>query len=96
MASGFGIAAGIFAVYFFGEVPRVREDILGKLPIIGGYWDRSIPPEDNVRLPPSRFSLPFVDSCRLWGRGWQLELHLLLTNWHSHSKHPVRGMCVLL
>ncbi|KAL1957541.1 hypothetical protein VTO42DRAFT_5767 [Malbranchea cinnamomea] len=47
IASGFGVAAGIFAVFFFGEVPRVREDILMKIPVIGGYWERSIPPEDN-------------------------------------------------
>ncbi|OCT51364.1 Cytochrome b-c1 complex subunit 10 [Cladophialophora carrionii] len=47
IASGFGVAAGIFAVFFFGEVPRVREDILSKLPVIGSYWVREVPPEDN-------------------------------------------------
>ena len=45
--AGFGAAAGIFAVFFFGEVPKVRKDILQKLPVIGDYWVREIPPEDN-------------------------------------------------
>jgi hypothetical protein len=49
IASGFGITAGLFALYFFGEVPRVRKDILTKTPVVGGYWERSIPAEDNVR-----------------------------------------------
>lgn len=48
IASAFGATAGIFAVFFFGEVPRVRKDILMNIPVIGGYWERSIPPEDNV------------------------------------------------
>ncbi|KAG5302199.1 hypothetical protein I7I48_02457 [Histoplasma ohiense] len=47
IASAFGATAGIFAVFFFGEVPRVRKDILMNIPVIGGYWERSIPPEDN-------------------------------------------------
>ncbi|KIY01011.1 uncharacterized protein Z520_03677 [Fonsecaea multimorphosa CBS 102226] len=47
IASGFGVAAGVFAVFFFGEVPRVRQDILSKLPVIGNYWIREVPPEDN-------------------------------------------------
>ncbi|KGM92435.1 uncharacterized protein PADG_11251 [Paracoccidioides brasiliensis Pb18] len=47
IASAFGVSTAIFAVFFFGEVPRVRKDILMKIPIIGGYWERSIPPEDN-------------------------------------------------
>ncbi|KLJ07417.1 hypothetical protein EMPG_17102, partial [Blastomyces silverae] len=48
IAAAFGASAGIFAVFFFGEVPRVRKDILMNIPVIGGYWERSIPPEDNV------------------------------------------------
>ncbi|OAT02981.1 hypothetical protein, variant 2 [Blastomyces dermatitidis ER-3] len=48
IATAFGATAGIFAVFFFGEVPRVRKDILMNIPVIGGYWERSIPPEDNV------------------------------------------------
>ncbi|KAK2785895.1 hypothetical protein FQN52_009184 [Onygenales sp. PD_12] len=47
IASGFGVTAGIFAVFFFGEIPRVRKDILMNIPVIGGYWERSIPAEDN-------------------------------------------------
>ncbi len=47
IASGYGVAAGIFALFFFGEVPKVRNDILSKLPVIGEYWVREIPPEDN-------------------------------------------------
>ena len=47
IASGYGVAAGIFAVFFFGEVPKVRNDILAKMPIIGEYFVRDIPPEDN-------------------------------------------------
>ncbi|KAI1906057.1 hypothetical protein LOZ53_006296, partial [Ophidiomyces ophidiicola] len=51
IASGFGVAAGIFAVFFFGEVPRVRQDILMNVPVIGGYWERKIAPEDNSQAP---------------------------------------------
>ncbi|KAF2154741.1 hypothetical protein K461DRAFT_266117 [Myriangium duriaei CBS 260.36] len=47
MAAGFGIAAGIFAVFFFGEVPKVRKDILSKLPVIGDNFIREVAPEDN-------------------------------------------------
>ncbi|RMZ86439.1 hypothetical protein DV736_g6332, partial [Chaetothyriales sp. CBS 134916] len=47
IAAGFGVAAGIFAVYFFGEVPRVRKDILQNVPVVGEYWVREIAPEDN-------------------------------------------------
>ena len=38
---------GVFALFFFDEVPRVREDILRKVPIIGNYFVREIPDEDN-------------------------------------------------
>lgn len=48
IGSGFAVSAGLFAVFFLGEVPRVREDILMKIPVIGSYWERSIAPEDNV------------------------------------------------
>jgi hypothetical protein len=47
----FGVAAGVFAVFFFGEVPRVRQDILSKVPGLSSYYDRSVPPEDNVSSP---------------------------------------------
>ncbi|TQB68505.1 hypothetical protein MPDQ_003354 [Monascus purpureus] len=45
--SGFGVAAGVFALFFFGDVPRVRVDILQRIPVVGGYWKREIAPEDN-------------------------------------------------
>ncbi|KAI5310866.1 hypothetical protein KEM55_005988, partial [Ascosphaera atra] len=44
---GFGVVAAAGALYFLGEVPRVRMDILEKIPVIGPYWHREIPPEDN-------------------------------------------------
>jgi hypothetical protein len=47
IASGYGVAAGVFALFFFGELPRVRHDILSKVPVIGEYWVREVPPEDN-------------------------------------------------
>ena len=47
IASGFGAAAGIFALFFFAEVPKVRNDILQKMPVIGDYFVRETPPEDN-------------------------------------------------
>ncbi|WPH04244.1 Hypothetical protein R9X50_00713300 [Acrodontium crateriforme] len=47
LAGGFGAAAGIFALFFFGGVPRVQRDILQKLPLIGGYFVHEIAPEDN-------------------------------------------------
>ncbi|KAK5079908.1 hypothetical protein LTR70_005639 [Exophiala xenobiotica] len=47
IAAGFGVSAGIFALFFFGEVPKVRNDILSKAPLFGDYFVREIPPEDN-------------------------------------------------
>lgn len=47
IAAGFGASAGIFAIFFFAEIPKVRNDILIKVPIIGPYFIREIPPEDN-------------------------------------------------
>ena len=47
VAAGFGVAAGTFALFFFGEVPKVRKDILQKVSGIGEYFVREIPPEDN-------------------------------------------------
>lgn len=48
VAAGFGVALGSGALFIFGEVPRVRNDILRKLPFFDTYYDRSIAPEDNV------------------------------------------------
>ncbi|KAF2463662.1 uncharacterized protein BDR25DRAFT_307689 [Lindgomyces ingoldianus] len=47
LAGGFGGVAGIFALFFFSEVPRVRIDIMQKIPVIGDYFVKEIPPEDN-------------------------------------------------
>ncbi len=38
---------GIFGLFFFSDVPKVRVDIMQKLPVIGGYFVKEIPPEDN-------------------------------------------------
>jgi hypothetical protein len=43
----FGVATGVFALFFFSEVPRVRKDIVEKIPIIGPFFHHEIPPEDN-------------------------------------------------
>ncbi|MCJ1331378.1 hypothetical protein MMC10_008068 [Thelotrema lepadinum] len=46
-AGMFGVSAGIFAIFFFSEVPRVRIDILQKVPIFGDMFKKEIPPSDN-------------------------------------------------
>jgi hypothetical protein len=46
-AGYFGAAAGIFAFFFFAEIPRVRRDIVEKIPILGDYFKVEIAPEDN-------------------------------------------------
>ncbi|OBT39316.1 hypothetical protein VE00_10068 [Pseudogymnoascus sp. WSF 3629] len=45
--AGFGATAGFFALFFFGEVPIVRKDILSKVPFIGERFIREIPASDN-------------------------------------------------
>ncbi|KFX96232.1 hypothetical protein V495_03591 [Pseudogymnoascus sp. VKM F-4514 (FW-929)] len=45
--AGFGATAGFFALFFFGEVPIVRKDILSKVPVIGQRFIREIPASDN-------------------------------------------------
>ncbi|KAK5118589.1 hypothetical protein LTR85_008054 [Meristemomyces frigidus] len=47
LAGGFGAVAGIFALFFFDGVPRVKTDILQKLPFVGGFYKNEVPPEDN-------------------------------------------------
>ncbi|KAL4910455.1 hypothetical protein BDW74DRAFT_145085 [Aspergillus multicolor] len=47
IAATFGVSAGLFALFLFGEVPRVRKDILQKLPFFDTYLDRTVAPEDN-------------------------------------------------
>lgn len=46
-AGGFGAVAGIFALFFFADVPKVRNDIMQKIPIIGDHFVKEIAPEDN-------------------------------------------------
>ncbi|KAL4807150.1 ubiquinol-cytochrome-c reductase complex subunit-domain-containing protein [Aspergillus unguis] len=47
IAATFGVSAGVFALFFFGEIPRVRKDILQQLPFFDTYLDKTIAPEDN-------------------------------------------------
>ncbi|KAJ8053371.1 ubiquinol-cytochrome-c reductase complex subunit-domain-containing protein [Yarrowia lipolytica] len=42
-----GAAAGIGALFLIEGVPRTRQDILSKIPIIGEHWIREIPASDN-------------------------------------------------
>lgn len=63
IAGGFGVAAGLFAVFFFGEVPRVRKDVLQKLPFFDKYLDRTIPPEDNVSSLTMAYSCLVLNLC---------------------------------
>ncbi|MCJ1242319.1 hypothetical protein MMC14_010327 [Varicellaria rhodocarpa] len=46
-ASAFGAVAGVFALFFFSDVPKVRKDIMQKMPVIGDYFVKEIPPSDN-------------------------------------------------
>ncbi|KAI8943765.1 hypothetical protein NX059_001741 [Plenodomus lindquistii] len=47
LAGGFGGAAGFFALFFFAEVPKVRDDIMKKIPVLDKFFTNEIPPEDN-------------------------------------------------
>ncbi|KAJ5776850.1 hypothetical protein N7520_000096 [Penicillium odoratum] len=47
LAASFGVFAGTAALFMFGEVPRVRRDILQKVPFLDTYFDRTVAPEDN-------------------------------------------------
>ncbi|KAK2044659.1 hypothetical protein LZ31DRAFT_553993 [Colletotrichum somersetense] len=46
-AAGFGAAAGIGALFFASGIPRIQRDILMKVPVIGQYYVKDIPPSDN-------------------------------------------------
>ncbi|KAL6717263.1 hypothetical protein ACLMJK_005178 [Lecanora helva] len=46
-AGSFGVVGMIFALQFFSDVPKVKTDICQKLPIIGDYFIKDIPPSDN-------------------------------------------------
>ena len=56
IASTFGVSAGVFLIFFLGEVPRVRNDVLRQFPFLDQYYDRRIAPEDNVCFEISGFS----------------------------------------
>lgn len=43
----FAAALGLGALFFVSDVPRVRIDIMEKLPIIGDHFKKEVPPEDN-------------------------------------------------
>ncbi|KAH8656228.1 ubiquinol-cytochrome-c reductase complex subunit-domain-containing protein [Tricladium varicosporioides] len=45
--ASFGGVAGVFAIFFFSDVPKVRNDIMIKIPLIGNHFVREIPPSDN-------------------------------------------------
>ncbi|KAL8955038.1 MAG: hypothetical protein Q9193_006946, partial [Seirophora villosa] len=46
-AGSFGVVGAVFVLQFFADVPKVRTDIMQKLPIVGDYFIRDIPPSDN-------------------------------------------------
>ncbi|TVY14232.1 hypothetical protein LARI1_G006561 [Lachnellula arida] len=46
----FGGVAGVFALFFFSDIPKVRNDIMIKLPVIGDHFVKEIPASDNVRI----------------------------------------------
>ena len=50
---GFGAVAGVGVLFFASGIPRVKTDILQKLPVIGSYFIEEIPASDNVRYSPS-------------------------------------------
>ncbi|KAI0379320.1 ubiquinol-cytochrome-c reductase complex subunit-domain-containing protein [Hypomontagnella monticulosa] len=53
-ATGLGFKAGAFGgvalfavIYYASGIPRVKRDILQKIPFIGGYFIKEIPASDN-------------------------------------------------
>lgn len=80
VAAGFGVALGSGALFIFGEVPRVRNDILRKLPFFDNYYDRTIAPEDNV----SRLNM-------IWGFRFDADFLLALLN-YSPRYIPVSSL----
>ncbi|KAI1798613.1 ubiquinol-cytochrome-c reductase complex subunit-domain-containing protein [Daldinia bambusicola] len=46
-AGAFGGVALFGVIYYASGIPRVREDILQKIPFIGGYFIKEIPASDN-------------------------------------------------
>ncbi|RPA87506.1 hypothetical protein BJ508DRAFT_320518 [Ascobolus immersus RN42] len=48
-AAGFGGVALVGALFFLNAVPRVRRDVLERLPVVGNYWigKGELPASDN-------------------------------------------------
>ncbi|PQE27838.1 cytochrome b-c1 complex subunit 10 protein [Rutstroemia sp. NJR-2017a WRK4] len=70
---GLGLApfagvAGFFALFFFSDVPKVRNDIWVKVPIVGEHFRKEIPPSDNVRFYSHLYMLWLLGELR-WGDG---------------------------
>jgi len=63
--AGFGGVAGFFALFFFTDVPRVRKDIVTKIPIIGQHYVKEVPASDNVGFPLF-FGFPVFRMCGMW------------------------------
>ncbi|KAJ5215778.1 uncharacterized protein N7498_002185 [Penicillium cinerascens] len=47
VAGSFGVAAGTFALFFFGDIPRVNRDVIRQIPFLDRYYDNPVAPEDN-------------------------------------------------
>lgn len=47
MAGLFGVAGGVMGIFFLDSVPRIKEDILAKIPVVGDFFVEEVPPEDN-------------------------------------------------
>jgi hypothetical protein len=47
MTAGFGAATLLALLFLMEDIPIVRRDILTKIPIVGSYWEHTVPPEDN-------------------------------------------------
>jgi type II secretory pathway component PulF len=45
--AAFGGVLGFFVIFFAADVPKLRNDVMVKIPVIGSYWKREIAPEDN-------------------------------------------------
>ncbi|KAK1446791.1 hypothetical protein CCUS01_02350, partial [Colletotrichum cuscutae] len=54
-AAGFGAAAGVAALFYTSGIPRIQNDILVKIPIVGPKFLKEVPPaSDNVSFPQDR------------------------------------------
>ncbi|KAK9312250.1 cytochrome b-c1 complex subunit 10 [Lipomyces starkeyi] len=42
-----GGALGLGALFFLEPIPRVRNIILQKIPVLGSYWNRPVDPNDS-------------------------------------------------